>query len=83
MFLERQTAMRQADGFRRHDLVSLRVFQHTVLMDAAGMGKGIRANNRLVGLHGKTRNRRKRTRGFRDFGRIDAVRKRHLVGAGA
>ena len=41
--------------FGAHDFVGVTRFKHAVLMDAAGVCKSIRAHNRLVWLHHKTR----------------------------
>ena len=43
---------------RVHDLVGMHILQHAVLMDTAGMGKGIAADNGLVGLYGHIHQRR-------------------------
>ena len=43
----------QADALGRHDLVGGGILQHAVLVDAAFMGEGVAADDRLVGLHGK------------------------------
>src|SRR5579883_371103 len=45
---------RSPDGFGRHDLVAERVRQHSVLVNSGFMGKGVCANNRLVGLRTET-----------------------------
>ena len=38
--------------FRIHDLISMHILQHAILMDAAGVGKGITPHDGLIGLHG-------------------------------
>ena len=35
-----------------HDFVGLHILEHTVLVDAAGVGKGVTSHHCLVGLHG-------------------------------
>mmetsp|Transcript_6382 Transcript_6382/g.20062 ORF Transcript_6382/g.20062 Transcript_6382/m.20062 type:complete len:240 (-) Transcript_6382:911-1630(-) len=44
-----------ADALGRHDLVGGRVLEHAVLVDARLVRKGVRADDRLVGLHGDAR----------------------------
>ena len=46
-----QAALGPADALRRHDLVGGGVLQHPVLMDAALVGEGVAADDRLVRLH--------------------------------
>ena len=41
--------------FRTHDLVGITRLEHPVLVNAAGVGKGIGAHHGLVGLHHKAR----------------------------
>jgi hypothetical protein len=43
-----------AHVFSAHDFVGITCLQHTVLVDARGMGKRVGAHHRLVGLHHKS-----------------------------
>ena len=47
---------------RVHNLIGMYILQHTILMDATGMGKGITTDNGLVGLYGHIHQRRHHTR---------------------
>mmetsp|Transcript_100316 Transcript_100316/g.279272 ORF Transcript_100316/g.279272 Transcript_100316/m.279272 type:complete len:521 (+) Transcript_100316:2515-4077(+) len=55
-----------------HDLVGVARFQHTVLVDAAGMRKGVGANDGLVGLHNEARGLRDELGGRHDLRSVDA-----------
>ena len=55
-----------------HDLECLGVFEHTVLVDAALMGKGVLAHNRFVELHGKSAHACYAARDVHQFGAVDA-----------
>ena len=81
MLAQHQCRFGQTNRFRGHDLVGLGVLQHAVLMDAAFMCKGIRPDNRLVGLYIEAGNRRQQARGPHDFGGLDVGLMRQNVGA--
>ena len=56
-----------------HDLVGLGVLQHAVLVDAALVGEGVHADDRLVRLHLEAGDRRDQARGLHDLLGDDAV----------
>ena len=64
---------------RAHDLVRFAVLDHAVLMDPGFVRKGIRADDRLVGLHRKSRDARHHFRCCNDLRGIDARRARKHV----
>src|SRR5579863_6536165 len=50
MFAEHEFGIRHSDRLRSHDFVGQRILEHAVLMNAGFMGKGVAADNCLVGL---------------------------------
>ena len=71
-------ASREHDGilvdshiFRVDNFVALAVFQHAVLMDAAGMGEGVAPDYRLVGLNGHIHQARHEFADSCDAGGVD------------
>ena len=81
MFAHHERGLRYAHRGRRHDLVSLLVLQHAVLMDAAFMREGIPADNRLVILHREGRNTRHELRRTSQHRRVDASHIRQFIAA--
>ena len=49
---QHQPRLADADHLGPHDLVGLLVLEHAVLVDAGLVGKGIRADDGLIGLDG-------------------------------
>ncbi len=79
MLAHHQRGLLHARPFPQHDLVGLRVFEHTVLMDAAFMREGITPDDGLVVLHRERRRRRHHLRRARQHGGVDLVPVRQLV----
>jgi hypothetical protein len=50
MLAQDQLVAAQADGLGLHDLIGHGIFEHAVLVNAGFVGKGIGADDRLVGL---------------------------------
>ena len=55
-----------------HDFVGFAVLEHAVLMDAGFVGKGIGADDGLVGLHREAGNAGHQAAGRHDLGGVDA-----------
>ena len=56
---------------RVHDLVGMHILQHAVLMDAAGVCKGVTTHNGLIRLYGHIHQRRHHTTRRIDLRRVD------------
>ena len=68
---QNKRAAGHAHGFRPHDFIGHGVFQHAVLMNAGFMGKGIGADNGLVGLDDHTRQQADQSAGGIDQRGVD------------
>ena len=80
MLAKHQVGRALPDAFGRHDLVGAGVLQHAVLVDAAFMGKGIGADDRLVGLHRHAGDAADQARRLGDFRSDDAgAHRQHVV----
>src|SRR5207253_9040556 len=66
MFAQHQTVAGHTHGFRNHNLVTKRIVDYTVLVNAGLVGKGVAANDRLVGLHLGSNDGRKQLAGWID-----------------
>src|ERR1022692_4915769 len=53
---QHQLRIGHAHGLRRHNLVSQRIFEHTVLMDSGLVGEGIASSDSFIRLHGHAGN---------------------------
>src|SRR5690606_12068132 len=62
---------RPAHVFGAHDLVGVALLQHTVLVDARRMGKGVGPDYGLVGLHREAGDARYELGGRYDLARVD------------
>ena len=51
MFAEHERVRRHTDRFGRHDLVTQRIVDDSVLVNARFMSKGVAADDRFVWLH--------------------------------
>ena len=60
-----------ADILGLHDLVGFAILQHPVLVDAALVGEGVLADDRLVELHGEAGHRRDEAAGAGDVARVN------------
>ena len=69
----------QAHILGAHDFEGLGVLQHTVLVDAAFVGKGVLADDGLVELHGEPRHSRHTPRDVHQLGAVHAGLERHDV----
>src|SRR5260370_12883379 len=72
MFAEYEFVGRNSHGLGRHDLITQRIADHSVLMYAGFMRKSVAADNRLVRLHPKADDLRKHLAGRVNFARIDS-----------
>ena len=72
VFAQGQRAFGKADIGRAHNLERFGVFEHAVLVDAAFVGEGVFADDRLVILHGKARRMGDLAADPDQFGCIDA-----------
>jgi hypothetical protein len=61
-----------AHVFGTHDLVGVARLEHTILVDAAGVGKGVGADHGLVGLHDKAGGLADHARSRHDLRGVDA-----------
>ena len=55
VFTKHQFGIAPANGLRGHYFVRQAVFEHTILVDARFMSKGVRPDDSFIGLHGDTR----------------------------
>ena len=74
--------MRPTHVFGAHDFVGFARLQNAVLMNAGGMGKGVRAHYGLVGLHGETGDGTHQLTCGHDLRRIDVRLKVKEVASG-
>ena len=81
MFAHHQIGFGQPHVGRAHDLKGFGVFQHTILMNAGFVGKGVLADNRLVKLHRKTGNGGNAARDIHDLGGINPGAVGHDIAA--
>ena len=79
MLAHDQRGLLHADVLGHHDLVGLRVLEHAVLVDAALMGEGVTADDRLVVLHRERGDGRDQLRRPRQHLGVDAGPERHHV----
>src|SRR5713226_5846600 len=72
MLAEHEFVRGNAHRFRRHDFVTQRIADHSVLMYAGLVRKGVAADNRFVRLHAKADDLRKRLTSRVNLARIDS-----------
>ena len=81
MFAEHDAVGRQADGLGRHDLVTQRIAEHAMLVNAGFMRERVAPDDGLIGLHRKPENGGERLAGGRDVLGANAGGEREAVGA--
>src|SRR5579859_4997939 len=71
VFTKHQIGIAPANGLRSHYFVRQAVFEHTILMDACFMRKGVRSHDGFIGMHGDTRQLTDQLAGWKNLLRSD------------
>src|SRR4029453_12331163 len=79
VFAQNKIVRRHANRLRRHDLVAERITDHAVLMNSSFVCEGVATNNRLIGLHCATNDRRKQLAGGIELLSLDGRIKRQVI----
>ena len=81
MLAHHQVCRRKPNIFGAHNFERFGIFQHSILMDATFMGKGILAHNGFVELYRKPRNRSHAARNIHQFRTVDIGKIGHDIAA--
>ncbi len=81
MLAEHQLISVEPDRFGSHDFVGFLVHQHTMLMNAGFVSKGIGPDDRLVRLDDNPRNSREQSTGTVDMFGVDIIHIREDIAA--